>query len=158
MKVKLERALHVVRPGEIFPEWIPAGAIVEGRVAEIAIEQKKGSRIDAEAFSIEIGADGTVKGVVVLDPDAHVRNPQGVTVQINDNGHATGVTLDGVHPLSSAPMSDARPSLPSTTRARVKKAYAGPDDIGKPCKLAKGAIIEGAFADALIASGFAAAL
>lgn len=122
MKVKLDRPLHAVRPGEVYPVMIPAGEIVEGRLAEIAIEQKKGS----------LQHEGSVTSVNTPAP--------------NVSNSALAANGAGASPP------------PSATRARVKKAYAGPDETGEPCKLAKGAVVEGAFADTLIASGFATAI
>lgn len=124
MKVRLDRPLHAVRPGEVFPVVIPAGDIVEGRLAEIAIEQKKGILLH----------DGREVQVTTTTVTASADGPFGVDV-------SSGIDVQT-----------------SATRARLKKAYAGPDETGEPCKLAKGAVIDGAFADALIASGHASPL
>lgn len=129
MKVRLERPLHAVRPGEIFPVVIPAGEIVDGRLAEIAIEQKKGTVLEEGGGKFEI-----------QDFEPRI-------VTIDDRGFV-------VSDVAAQPIA----TPPSTTRARLKKAYAGPDETGEPCKLAKGAVIEGAFADTLIASGHASPL
>jgi hypothetical protein len=35
---KTTKAFHAVRPGKIYPETIPAGEDVDGRLAEIAVQ------------------------------------------------------------------------------------------------------------------------
>lgn len=47
MKVKLTHELRAVPEGEVYPVTYGAGAIVEGRVAQAALDQKRGEEFKA---------------------------------------------------------------------------------------------------------------
>lgn len=61
MKAKVTKAFPGVRDGQIYPERFKPGDIVEGDLAEVAVEQKWAERINEAPAPLLARQDGKTK-------------------------------------------------------------------------------------------------
>jgi hypothetical protein len=76
MRVRLTKDLKAVPPGRVHPKVFPAGEIVEGRLAEVAIEQGVGAKIDVDTDGDHAAlAAGAAAGLTIQPPPANDPTP-----------------------------------------------------------------------------------
>lgn len=138
MQVKVIRDFKAVKPGDVYPSDIRAGDIVDGRLAEIAVEKK----------CCVLSGDETTTPLK-QQSQSTAENPSKV-VGAEGAGDSTATGAD-----KSDKSENSQPIKPTVVRARLKERYEGPDDKGKTIKIAKGSIVSAPLAQTLVDIGVA---
>lgn len=144
MQVKVTREFRAVPAGHVYPETFPVGGIVDGRIADIALELKSGEKIADEAVS-----EPTARGGETSTPG----ETQGTANTGAEGEDETSKPDDE----AKQPDVEKKPDGPKTiiVRARLKDKYEGPDDKGKAIKIAKGGVVSAPLAQKLVDEGLA---
>lgn len=144
MQVKVTREFRAVPAGAVYPKEFHVDEIVDGRIADIALELKCGERIAVEAAQQQSGQQQTADTEETEDPD---------TEEMDDPDNQEGSAPDGGTP----PEHEAKDGGPKTiiVRARLKDKYEGKDDKGKAIKIAKGGVVSAPLAQKLVDEGLA---
>lgn len=143
MQVKVTQELRAVPAGAVYPETFRVGSIVDGRIAEIALELKRGELLGAEETTENDESPPPSKTA-----DAPAQSAGAVAPPPDPASAKVEVTLS---------KEDVKPKT-VVVRARLKDRYEGPDDTGKTIKLAKGAVVASGLAQMLVDQGLATVL
>lgn len=140
MQVKVTREFRAVPVGAVYPKEFHVDEIVDGRIAEIALELKSGEEIseDPAAEQPEQKSDESQSQKEAGGADVAAASAT-VTVQ-----------------LAAKPNADSPKTV--IVRARLKDKYEGPDEKGKTIKIVKGGVVSAPLAQKLVDEGLAVVL
>jgi hypothetical protein len=169
MHVKVTQEFRAVRPGKIHPEVFRVGDVVDGRIAEIAMEQKKGEKVVGSAVKAPPAQPDANAGV--SSPAGKTPAQPSPTPPPASTGEDETKSNESDRPLGQTPSPQGSQPAPAqnaagdgkkmkqvVVRARLNDRWEGHDEKGKALKISKGGIVSAPLAQQLVDEGLATVL
>ncbi|ADJ24771.1 hypothetical protein Hden_2976 [Hyphomicrobium denitrificans ATCC 51888] len=153
MQVKVTREFRAVPAGAVYPKEFLVDEIVDGRIAEIALELKSGEKIAGSVSKERTHKTGETAPAANSTTNEDEDEDEDEDDETDGEAQTAGGDAD-------PPAGVKKPEAPKTiiVRARLKDKYEGPDDKGKAIKIVKGGVVSAPLAQKLVDEGLAVVL